>query len=81
MLSQYRDEVKSIKNLTTETAKETLEKVSLSLGIKTGQILQALRMVITGGASGPDLMMTLEILGPFEVEKRISYALGILKKK
>ncbi len=81
VLSQYRDEMKLIKNLTTGTAKETLERVTSSLGIKTGQILQALRMVITGGASGPDLMMTMEILGPLEVGKRISYALEIIKKK
>ena len=38
-------------------------------------------MTITGGASGPDLMMTLEILGPLEVEKRIQYALNTLKLK
>lgn len=81
VLSSYRNEIKLIKNLTTETAKETLEKVMLSLGVKTGQILQALRMSITGGASGPDLMMTLEILGPLEVEKRLSYALETLKVK
>ena len=81
VLSSYRNEIKLIKNLTTETAKETLEKVTLSLGVKTGQILQALRMSITGGASGPDLMMTLEILGPLEVEKRLSHALETLKVK
>lgn len=81
VLGQYRNEISLIKNLTTEVAKETLEKVTAALGIKTGSILQALRMSITGGASGPDLMMTLEILGSQEVDKRITYALETLKVK
>ncbi len=81
VLMAYRDEIKLTSDLTANVAKITLEKVTAALGIKTGQILQALRMVITGGASGPDLMMTLEILGPAEVEKRLSYALETLKVK
>ncbi len=81
VLMAYRDEIKLISTLTAEIAKLTLEKVTTALGIKTGQILQVLRMVITGGVSGPDLMMTLEILGPDEVEKRLSYALETLKAK
>ena len=81
VLSAFRDEMKSMNNLTAEIAKISLEKITLALGIKTGQILQPLRMSITGGASGPDLMMTLEILGSEEVVRRISYALQTLKVK
>jgi glutamyl-tRNA synthetase len=76
VLTGLRDEINSLKILTAETAKTTLESVTARLGIKTGQILHMLRMVITGGASGPDLMMTMEIIGGAEVEKRISYALN-----
>jgi glutamyl-tRNA synthetase len=53
--------------------------VTTTLGIKTGQILQALRMSLTGGASGPDLMLTMEILGTAETVKRLKYALQNLK--
>lgn len=81
VLSAYRNEIKSINPLTAADAKDLLEKVTAGLGIKTGQILQILRMTITGGASGPDLMMTMEILGSSEVEKRITYALETLKIK
>lgn len=81
VLSSFRNEIKSMNNLTADRAKTTLESVAGGLGIKTGQILQALRLAVTGGASGPDLMMTMEILGSAEVEKRISYALETLKVK
>ncbi len=81
VLSAYRDSLKGADNLMAEKAKNSLEQVTTSLGIKTGQILQMLRMVITGGASGPDLMVTIEILGAEEVVSRISYALNTLKVK
>jgi len=81
VLQVYKQEIKLREPLTAVTAKELLEKVTASLGIKTGQILQILRLTLTGGSSGPDLMMTIEILGNTEVEKRISYALETLKIK
>ena len=62
-------------------AKFTLETVTTELGIAIGKILQSLRVSITGGASGPDLMMTMEIIGRDEVVSRISYALNNLKVK
>jgi glutamyl-tRNA synthetase len=81
VLSDYKEEIKSIQNLSADFAKATLEGVTTKLGIKTGQILQALRMSLTGGASGPDLMMTMEIIGAAEVAKRIGFALDNLKVK
>ncbi len=81
VFTAFQSEVNLLPPITAEAAKLTLEKVTASLGIKTGQILQMLRMVITGGASGPDLMMTLEILGNTEVANRIQYALNTLKTK
>jgi glutamyl-tRNA synthetase len=67
--------------LTADSAKSTLDAVTTALGIGTGKILQALRVSITGGASGPDLMVTMEILGAAEVTKRINYALQTLPIK
>jgi glutamyl-tRNA synthetase len=79
VLNAFRKEVEALHDFTAEIAKSTLEKVTASLGIGTGKILQALRVSITGGASGPDLMMTMEIIGKQEVCNRISYALATLK--
>ena len=80
VLTSYSKEIASTTTLTAELAKSTLESVTASLGIATGKILQALRISVTGGASGPDLMMTMEILGKDEVVKRIEHALNTIKK-
>ena len=81
VLSAYRDEVDKLSSVTAEVAKSTLESVTSSLSIATGKILQSLRVSITGGVSGPDLMMTMEIIGKDEVVNRIDYALNNLKIK
>lgn len=79
VLNVFCEEIGKTNEVTSEGAKSTLEKVTASLGIGTGKILQALRVSITGGASGPDLMMTMEIIGKEEVCSRIKYALATLK--
>lgn len=75
VLSAFAKEVKNISSLTAEAAKAKLEEVANKLGIGSGKIMQALRMSITGGASGPDLMMTMEIIGAEETAKRIEFAI------
>jgi glutamyl-tRNA synthetase len=79
VLTAYSQSLASIKELTGEIAKATLENVTTTLGIGTGKILQALRVSITGAASGPDLMLSMEILGAEEVVSRINRALSTLK--
>jgi glutamyl-tRNA synthetase len=79
VLSAYCEALDKIEMLTAEGAKTTLDSVTAELGIPTGKILQALRTSITGGASGPDLMMTMQILGKTEVVNRIRFALNTLK--
>jgi glutamyl-tRNA synthetase len=79
VLQGFRDEVKEAKELSAESFKVRLEAVTSRMGMATGKILQALRVSLTGGASGPDLMMTMEILGPGEVSNRIDYALKTLR--
>lgn len=81
VLTAYQNEISKLSIVTSEVAKSTLETVTASLGIATGKILQSLRVSITGGASGPDLMMTMEIIGKDEVVSRIKYALSNLKVK
>ncbi|TGE14907.1 glutamate--tRNA ligase [Hymenobacter elongatus] len=43
-------------------------------GMKIGQVLQALRVVVTGVAAGPDLMAIMSIIGPAETAQRIEVA-------
>ena len=64
-----------------EEFKQTLESVTSQLGIGTGKILQALRVAITGQGSGPDLMLSMEIIGRIETANRIQYALHHITSK
>ncbi len=75
VLASFRDEIGKKDSWSAEVAKYTLEEVTTQLGIGTGKIMQALRVSLTGDASGPDLMATMEILGKEEAVARISYAL------
>lgn len=61
--------------VTAPAAKALIETLAAEQGIKAGAILQALRLALTGGAGGPDLMLTIEILGGAETGKRIANAL------
>jgi glutamyl-tRNA synthetase len=57
--------------ISADEAKALLESVCASLSIGAGKIMQVLRISLTGGAAGPDLMLTIEIIGPKEAALRI----------
>ncbi|MCW5911707.1 MAG: glutamate--tRNA ligase [Cyclobacteriaceae bacterium] len=80
VLTAFSTALAAIPDLTAAVAKTTLEKVTAELGIGTGKILQALRVSVTGAGSGPDLMLSMEILGSSEVVSRINRALSTIKK-
>jgi glutamyl-tRNA synthetase len=60
--------------------KVLFEDLAEQEGIKPGKIMQAFRLAVTGLGQGPDLMLTLEILGKNEVIARIQKALDTLGK-
>ncbi len=66
--------------INSERASSILENITANLGIPQGKIMQALRLALTGGGSGPDLMITMEILGAGEVVSRLQFALASLPK-
>lgn len=80
-LSTLVDEIKKPSVIDLHSAKTAMERTSQLVNIPSGKIMQMLRVVLTGGASGPDLMMTMEIIGKDETVSRISYALQNFKVK
>lgn len=80
VLTAFSEALTKLTNPTAEVIKTTLEQVTSSLNIGTGKILQALRVAITGAGSGPDLMLSMEILGSHEVVTRIQRAIATIKK-
>jgi len=81
VLAAFKTELEKKEEIKAEEAKTLLEQVAASLSIGTGKILQVLRVVLTGGASGPDLMLTIEIIGALEAANRINIALQTFKLK
>jgi glutamyl-tRNA synthetase len=81
VIAAYNDALNALPELNATSAKATLEATATGLGIQTGRILQALRVAITGLGSGPDLMMTIEILGVEEARARLAKALQTLTVK
>lgn len=81
VLSKLADEISLAGDtLSADRAAKILESITANLGIPQGKIMQALRLALTGGGSGPDLMITMEILGAGEVVSRLQFALASLPK-
>lgn len=62
-----------------DTIKHTLSDTMQQAGIKQGKIMQAMRLALTGSGAGPDLMLTMEIIGKDETIGRLEKALETLK--
>ncbi len=59
----YADALKAHDAISPQTAKELFFSLMEQHDIKAGKNMQALRMAVTGEASGPDLMMIISFLG------------------
>ncbi|MBS1952094.1 MAG: glutamyl-tRNA synthetase [Cytophagales bacterium] len=75
-LKTFVDCLNSTESTKVSEIKALLEKTSQATEIALGKIMQPLRVALTGESSGPDLMMTIEILGQKETISRITYALA-----
>lgn len=74
VLQEYQQKISAFPALPGDLAKSLFEKTCASRGLKPGQVLAALRISVTGGMSGPDLMQSIEVLGGEETSRRISDA-------
>ena len=81
VLQAFQKDLPKSGDLTAHEAKDLFEKAATSQGVKPGSALAALRIALTGGMSGPDLMQTIAILGALETASRITRALGMLSVK
>lgn len=81
VLEAYKKSILQADELTAETAKSTLNNILEEKGVKLGQVMQAVRLAITGKGGGPDLMEIIEILGKEEVANRITKAIEALPVK
>lgn len=80
-LTRFIDYLKALEIVEVSEIKQIIEKTAHSTEIVSGKMMQPLRLALTGGASGPDLMMIIEILGKKETIKRIEFAVATLPVK
>lgn len=81
VITAYKNALTKESAIDSTSAKSVLESAAASVNIGVGKIMQALRVAVTGNGSGPDLMMTMEILGKEELIKRLEHALNTIKVK
>jgi len=72
------DVFSAISSFTADACKEAFEKLAADQGLKPGDVLQLMRMIVSGQASGVDLFGMIELLGKTEVNSRIQNALNKL---
>ncbi|NVO83588.1 glutamate--tRNA ligase [Hymenobacter terrestris] len=77
-LSEFAVQLPAAADASPDEIKALLTQVVEGQGLKIGQVLQALRMAVTGAAAGPDLMYIMHILGPQETAERIQAAVAAL---
>ncbi|TAE30836.1 MAG: glutamate--tRNA ligase [Cytophagales bacterium] len=72
----FRDALRAYEgDFVAENIKHTLSEAMQQAGIKQGKIMQAMRLALTGSGTGPDLMLTMEIIGRDETLVRLHQAL------
>jgi len=81
VLSAYSDVLKNSDYQTEEEFRQSLKEIVETKGVKIGKVMPALRLTLTGGADGPDLMGTMKVIGTRESGLRIKKALEQLYER
>ncbi len=79
-ISAFQHILPTIENFVADEIKHALSDELEKLGIKMGKMMQMLRIAIMGTGVGPDLMLSMEIMGKDEVKLRLEKALFELPK-
>ena len=76
----FRDRLAQFeKPFVADAIKQLLADTLTQAGIKQGKVMQAMRLALTGLGTGPDLMLTMEIVGKIGVLERLDNAMTELQ--
>ena len=79
-VTAFRDALNAFEGeFVADAIKNALADAMQQAGIKQGKIMQAMRLALTGAGTGPDLMLTMEIIGKDETVSRLERALETLQ--
>lgn len=81
VFGEYADIIPSMEVYDADNAKAKLVEILEAKEIGIGKVMQALRVAVSGQASGPDLMPILELLGAETVARRLKKAIADLPVK
>lgn len=74
-IQEFENEIYKIENFMADEIKSVFHNVVEKYKLKLGQVMQPLRLIITGKPAGPDLMKLIEIIGKEESISRINAVL------
>ena len=74
VFEDFKNQLPNIQDYTADNIKALLLQTLEQHNMKIGQVMQALRLALTGLEAGPDLMAIIEIIGADETAKRIETA-------
>jgi glutamyl-tRNA synthetase len=77
-ITAFKDALPNAEQFLAEDIKHILHEELEKLGIKMGKVMQMLRVALTGSGVGPDLMLSMEIIGKKEVIARLEKAVNQL---
>jgi glutamyl-tRNA synthetase len=78
ILGEFRDAISESEDFNEVIALNQLKQVLNKNNVKIGKVMQALRLAITGVATGPDLMRIMAIIGKEQTVNRINHALNTI---
>ena len=79
VFEDFKNQLSTVPDFTADHIKMLLMRILEDRGMKIGQVMQALRLAITGLETGPDLMAIIEIIGAEATAARIDAAVAKLQ--
>jgi glutamyl-tRNA synthetase len=77
-LKAAEDKLSSLESFNRDSLENTLRQLAGDLGLKAGQLFNAIRVAVTARDATPPLFETMEVLGKERCLKRIKAAISIL---
>jgi glutamyl-tRNA synthetase len=74
VFDDFKDQLNTTPDFTADNVKALLLQILEQHNMKIGQVMQALRLALTGLEAGPDLMAIIQIIGPDETAQRLATA-------
>ena len=80
-ISDFSKEVEVLSDFNKDTLHTVVQDFTMKTGIKTGQLMNPLRLLMVGSNQGPGMMEMAEVLGKDEFLKRIDIGLSVLSNR